>query len=146
MSIKEKRAAELFSNGYNCAQAVLGPFCEEAEVGFDMVRIANGFGGGVRYGELCGAVSGAVMAIGLKCGFYLENDFEQKAFCNKKICEFMEKFKEANGVLTCRDLLGVDIRCPEDHSGPAAKEAHKAVCPKLVASAVSILESISFEK
>jgi C_GCAxxG_C_C family probable redox protein len=143
---REERAVEIFDNGYNCAQAVLGAFCEEAGLDLNIAfKLANGFGGGVRCGEICGAVSGAVMAIGLKCGFYVMNDIEQKVYCNKKSFEHMEKFKEANGSVICRDLLGVDIRCPDDHNAPAAQEAHKNLCPKLVASAVRVLVGMEFE-
>ena len=145
MSAREEKAAELFSGGYNCAQSVLGAFCEGA--GLDLktaLKIANGFGGGVRCGEICGAVSGAIMAIGLKCGFYIEKDFQQKGYCNNKSYEFIEKFKEENGSVLCRDLLGVDIRCPDDHNTPAAQEAHKSLCPKFVKSAVQILENMEF--
>ena len=146
MSTREEKATRLFAGGYNCAQAVLGAFCEEAGLEPNTaLKLASGFGGGVRCGEICGAVSGAIMAIGLKCGFYIEQDFEQKVYCNKKSYEFMEKFKEANGSVLCRDLLGIDIRCPEDHTTETAKEAHKTICPKLVASAVQILESMDFK-
>ena len=140
---KEEKAEKFFSSGYNCAQAVLGVFCEEA--GLDLktaFKISNGFGGGARCGELCGAVSGAVMAIGLKCGFFVENDIEQKNYCNKKTYEFIEKFKKANGSIVCRELLGVDVRCPEDHTTEIVQSAHKSVCPKLVKNAVKILEEM----
>ena len=142
---REEKAIELFSNGYNCAQSVLAAFCEDN--GLDLqtaLKLTNGFGGGVRCGELCGAVTGAIMVIGLKCGFYIEKDFEQKTYCNKKSYEFIEKFKEANKSIICRDLLCVDIRYPDDHNTPAAKEAHKSICPKLVANAVQILEKMEF--
>ena len=141
MSAKEEKARELFANGYNCAQSVLGAFCED--LGMDMktaLMIANGFGGGIRCGEVCGAVTGAVMVIGLKHGFYIEKDFAQKGFCNKKTYEFIEKFKEANNSVLCRDLLGVDIRLPEDHNPPEVRELHKQICPEMVASAARILE------
>jgi len=110
------------------------------------LRLANGFGGGVRCGELCGAVAGAVMAIGLKCGFCVEGDFEQKSYCNKKSYEFIERFREANGSIVCRELLGTDIRCPVDHNTPDAQSAHKAVCPKFVASAARLLDNMDFSE
>ena len=145
MTIREEAALGLFENGYNCCQAVIGAFCEEAGLELNTaLRLANGFGGGVRCGDICGVVSGAVMAIGLKCGFYIEGDLEQKAYCNKKAYEFIEKFKEANGSVTCRELLGVDIRSPKDHATPQGKQAHK-ICPCLVVSAVNLLESMTFE-
>ena len=143
----ENKAVEYFSNGYNCAQAVLGAFCEEG--GLDLstaFKMTNGFGGGVRCGEVCGAVTGAVMAVGLKCGFSAEGDFKQKGYCNKKSYEFIEKFTKENGSILCRNLLGADIRSPEDHNRPEAQAAHKTVCPKLVASAARILEGMDFEK
>jgi len=138
---KEEKAVDLFSKGYNCAQSVLAVFCEEAGLELETAfKISSGFGGGVRCGELCGAVSGAIMAISLKCGFYIENDLEQKGYCNKKTYEFIEKFTEANGSAVCRELLGVDVRCPIDHTTEIAQAAHKNVCPKMVESAVKILE------
>ena len=142
---KEDQAVELFKNGYNCAQAVLGVFCEES--GLDMktaMKLANGFGGGVRCGEVCGAVSGSIIAIGLKCGFYIEKDFAQKSYCNEKSYEFIEKFKEEYGSILCRDLLGVDIQCPSDHAKPEAKEAFEIICPKLVANAVCLINNMTF--
>ena len=147
MSIKEEKARELFAKGYNCAQAVLGVLCEED--GLDTktaFKLANGFGGGIRCGEMCGAVTGAVMAVGLKCGFYIKNDLKQKSYCNRKSFEFIENFKEENGSALCRDLLGVDIRTPDDHNKQGVPELHKKICPGLVASAVRIFERMEFEK
>ena len=124
---------------------MLGAFC--VQNGLDLntaLRLANGFGGGMRCGELCGAVTGAVMAIGLKCGFFVENDFEQKSYCNEKSYEFIESFREANGSVICRELLDVDVRCPDDHAAPGAQQAHKTVCPGLVASAARLLDAEEF--
>jgi C_GCAxxG_C_C family probable redox protein len=145
MSLKEERAVELYANNYNCAQSVIGAFCEELGLDLDTaLKLATGFGGGLRCGGVCGAVTGAVMAIGLKCGFYIKGDMEQKAYCGKKAFEFIELFRKENGSELCRDLLGIDIRVPEDHITPESKAAHKAICPKLVASAVRVLEKMEF--
>jgi len=147
MSIRTEKAIELFSNGYNCAQAVVGVFCEEDGMDIDSAfKVTSGLGGGLRYGEVCGAVSGAILAIGLKCGFYIEKDFTQKAYCYEKTFEFIEKFKEANNSILCRDLLNLDIYCPDDHKTPKAKEAHKTVCPNLVAEAVRVVENMEFKR
>ena len=135
----------MFCNGYNCAQSVFSAFSEE--FGLDRtlaLRIANGFGGGVRCGDVCGAVSGAIMAIGLKCGFYVERDFEQKAFCNNKSYEFIERFREINGSMICRDILGIDVRTQDDFNKAEVRELFTAICPGIVASAVRILESMDF--
>ena len=141
------KAVEYFGKKYNCAQAVLGVFCEESGLDVETAfKLTSGFGGGIRCGEVCGAVSGAIMAIGLKCGYYVENDTAQKMYCNKKTYEFIEKFINANDSILCRDLLGIDIRHPDDHLHPSALEAHKTICPKLVASAAALLEEMEFEE
>ena len=135
MNAKEKNARALFANGYNCAQAVLGAFCEDDGLEVNAaLKLASGFGGGLRCGEVCGAVSGAIMVIGLKCGFYIENDLQQKNFCYQKTYEFIETFKKEKSSILCRELLGVDIRAPEDHFTPEARARHKTVCPELVAA------------
>ena len=147
MSAREDRARGLFANNYNCAQSVFGAFCEDEGLNLMTgLKLANGFGGGLRCGEVCGAVSGAVMAIGLKCGFYIEKDIAQKNFCNMKTVEFIEKFAGGQGSILCRDLLGADIRRPEDHNTPEVREKHKTVCPGLVAAAVRILEDMDFKR
>ena len=147
MSVKEQNARNYFSDGYNCAQSVLGAFCEENDMAVKTAfKIANGFGGGMRCGEVCGAVSGAVLVIGLKCGFHVEEDVEQKLFCNQKTFEFIEKFKKENGSPVCRDLLGADIRSPDDFNKPELQNLFKTVCPEMIASAVRILENMDYER
>lgn len=74
MSRKEE-ALRLFESGFNCNQAVLTAF--SGELGIDKetaLKIGTGFGGGVRRGDVCGAVSGAVMVLGMKQGHYIEGD------------------------------------------------------------------------
>ena len=146
MSVHEDRARKLFANGFNCAQAVLGAFCEGD--GLDMetaMKLSTGLGGGVRCGEICGAVSGAIMVIGLKYGVYGDKSLEQNTQCRAMSYEFIKAFKEANSFIQCRELLGVDIRTPEDHNNAQAMESHRKVCPELVASAVRILENMACE-
>ena len=144
---KTEKAKILFENNYNCAQAIIGAFSEEIGLSAETaLKIANGFGGGVRCGELCGAASGAIMVIGMKCGFHIQNDLDQKNFCNKKTAEFLDLFKKENGSILCRDILGTDIRTPEDHTTDQAKAAHKAVCPAVVARAAALLETFDVDK
>ena len=69
MSAKSEEAVERFKKGFNCSQAVFGTFSEQ--VGLDCetaCKVATGFGGGMRMGGTCGAVTGAFMALGLKYG------------------------------------------------------------------------------
>lgn len=83
MSYRTDRAAELFKSGFNCSQAVLGSFCEEYDVSLEAaLKIACGLGSGMRSAEVCGAVSGAILVVGLKYGTY--DCEESKDICNNK--------------------------------------------------------------
>ena len=146
MSIKEEKAVELFSSSYNCAQSVLGAFCED--LGFDLniaLKLACGFGGGgMRYKQTCGAVSGAMMVIGLKCGQYIKGDMESKKYCYQKIHEFNDKFKTQNGSIICCELLGADKNIKIENQMDKLQPLFKSFCPELVKNAVQILENMEF--
>lgn len=94
MSTKIEKATELFKSGYNCSQAVLGAFGEDFSLSIDTaLKIACGLGSGARSAEICGAVSGAILVIGLKYGSHNAN---QKELCNTKTEEFVKLFREKN--------------------------------------------------
>ena len=140
---KQEEAVELLSKGYNCAQSALGAFSEQ--LGLDQetaLKMASGFGGGIHHGEICGAVTGAVMAIGLKCGYFKEGDIKQKGLCDSLSNEFVERFTKENGSILCRDLLDVDVRSPSDFTTPEVRELFKTVCPEMVASASAIVQDL----
>ena len=87
MKSKTEMALELHSKGFNCAQAVSIPFCEELGVDPSVIsRAAEGFGGGMGgFSLTCGALSGAVMVAGLKLARSVDNTGEIKGFFGKKI-------------------------------------------------------------
>ena len=92
MTHKEK-AMKIFYEKFNCSQAVLGAYAEEYGLTVDQaMKVAACFSGGVRKGEVCGAVSGAIMVIGLKYG----EGTDYKAIAYPKAAEFMDRFKEKN--------------------------------------------------
>lgn len=138
---KAEKAVEIFSNGYNCAQAVLTAYCEDYGIDLDTARrISCGFGGGMgRTSEVCGAVSGAIMLIGLKHGKYLKEDELSKEKTYALIQEFNKRFKELNGSVNCTELLGVEL-LTGDKAFIASKV--KTVCPKMVRDAAVIVEDI----
>ncbi|HIR85873.1 MAG TPA: C_GCAxxG_C_C family protein [Candidatus Limivicinus faecipullorum] len=111
MSIKEK-AVEFHGKGYNCAQSVLAS-CGEY-TGRDektLLAVSGGFGGGVRCGEICGAVTGGVMAIGL-CNPYNDcTDAQAKERIAALTREFTGKFKAEYGCLRCNDLKAGECDC-----------------------------------
>ena len=138
MHEKTKKASEFFTGGLYCSQAILGAFCEtygmEEETAF---RVSCGLNSGGRCAEICGAVSGAILVIGLKHG-------ASKETCNLKTEEFIQKFKEKNGEIVCRNILGCDIFTPEGREKAVRENLFKTTCVDMVASAAQILEELGY--
>ncbi|MBP0964057.1 MAG: C_GCAxxG_C_C family protein [Oscillospiraceae bacterium] len=140
---KTEKALELFSNNFNCSQAVFAAFAPDFGIDEELaLRLATSFGGGARNGEMCGAVSGALMALGLKYGHYQSENNEQKSRAYDIAVEFTKRFKEANKFIVCRDLLGYDLTIPEDMACIKEKNLFKDICPNLIRSAVEVLEGV----
>lgn len=143
---KSEKALELFSSNFNCSQAVFTAFAHDFGIDDELaLKLATSFGGGARNGEVCGAVSGALMVIGLKYGHYQSENNEQKSRAYNISVEFTKRFKEANRSIVCRDLLGYDLTIPEDMACIKEKNLFKEICPKMVKSAVEVLEAILAE-
>ena len=131
-----KHAAQYKAEGCNCAQAVLLSLRAECGVKKDTAcRAACGFGGGMRAGELCGAATGAVMAIGLALGNSDARDTESRDRAYAAVIEFNRRFKERFGTLICRELLGVDTSTPEGKQRMAEQPEIGKICPVLVSEA-----------
>ena len=112
MDIREN-AAKLHKRGFNCAQSVLGA-CGEY-TGLDentALAVSAGFGGGVRSGEICGAISGAVMAIGM-AQQKDPADVETKAKTAAQTKELIKAFREKYGCVRCLELKQAGISCAE---------------------------------
>ena len=140
---KKEKALSLFSSNFNCSQAVFTAFAPDFGIDEKLaLMLATSFGGGARNGEICGAVSGALLVIGLKYGHWDSNDNEQKSRAYEISVDFTKRFKEANCSIVCRDLLGYDLTVPEDKVFIKEKNLFKTVCPKMVESAVEILEKV----
>ena len=103
---KKAMIKELHGQGFNCAQSVLAACAEYTGLDRNLgLAIAGGFGGGLRAGEVCGAVSGAAMALGLCCPHTTPDAPEEKARISAQSAELCNRFREEFGCLTCRDLL-----------------------------------------
>ena len=112
MDIREK-AEKLHKSGFNCAQSVLGASSEY--IGLDentALAVSAGFGGGVRSGEICGAISGAVMAIGM-AQQKDPADPETKAKTAAQTKELVKAFREKFGCVRCFELKQADVSCAE---------------------------------
>jgi len=119
MSVFGDRAVAAHTEGYNCAQAVVAAVCEE--FGIDRVtafQFSGAFGGGIaRSGETCGAVSGALMLIGMKYAKTSPVDDVSKGKCYDVAAEFLRKFQDAHhGCTKCRELLNGDRFNPEEEA------------------------------
>ncbi len=106
LSKRQQKAAEYHKNGYNCAQAVACSFCEDFGVDEEMMfRLAEGFGFGMGMREVCGALSGMFMIIGLENSIgNPQKGAITKADTYKSVKEYAKKFQEKNGSMYCRDL------------------------------------------
>src|SRR5271157_2412795 len=110
-------AESCFRQGFSCSQAILSTFGEQFGLDRDTVlKLAAGFGGGMgRMAGTCGAVTGAVMVLGLKYGAVSPDDRQAKELTYEKVREFAARFKEREGSLVCRELLGYDINSPVEY-------------------------------
>ncbi len=134
-------AENTFQLGYNCAQAVLTPFAQRFSLDREVaLRLSAAFGGGIaRRGQVCGAVSGGLMALGLARA---RTDPEGKEENYALAQEFMLRFEEAQGSLLCRELIKVDLSTPEGRQQAHDSGITRTVCPAVVRSAAEIIESL----
>lgn len=149
-----KQCAQMFfEEGYNCCQSVFLTFAEY--YGLDQntaARLSASFGGGVgRLREICGAVSGMALVCGLECGATDGADQVGKAANYEQMQQLAAHFKERNGSLICRELLGLDGNQPVtektggmgNHQPQARTKTYYATrpCKDLVGTAAEILEA-----
>jgi C_GCAxxG_C_C family probable redox protein len=140
---RQDDAEKLFKSGFNCSQAVFSVFAKNMGLDDEIsLKIACGFGGGMRLGNTCGAVTGAIMAVGLKYGKYKAEDKAARDHTYELTKKFQAKFIEQNGSVVCRDLLGYDLGTPDGYEKAKENLAFVRICPNLVKSAVEILEGI----
>ena len=144
-----EKAKQLFCEGYNCSQAVLMAFSDLTGLDDDIsAKLASSFGGGLaRMREVCGAVSGGAMVLGLLYGNDDPTDQEAKSAHYHLVQEFARRFKEQNGSIICRELLSgtgsVEGNTPEKRTQEYYK---KRPCPELVRQAAEILDGMIGEK
>jgi C_GCAxxG_C_C family probable redox protein len=106
------------------------------------VRIGAGFAGGMRIAETCGAVSGAIMVLGLFRATAESTTAERREPVYQSVKQFISEFERRNGTLVCRDLLCCDIRTAEGIQTAKNRNLFKTICPRMVQDAAEILESI----
>lgn len=105
----QQKAEEFFQQGYNCAQSVAAVFSEELGIPLKtMLKLAQPFGAGMgRMREVCGCVSGMFFALGLILGSDDSQDKAAKTECYNQTQKLAEEFRNQNGSIICRELLGL---------------------------------------
>ncbi len=142
MGDRVEAAVGTFREGFNCSQAILstygGEFGLERETA---LKAAAAFGGGMGgLGEVCGAVTGALVVIGLRYGHKEAKDRETKAKTYARARDFAGRFRSRHGALCCRELLGCDLTTPEGMAKARQQGLFTELCPRLVRTAAEILE------
>ena len=144
MKEREEQAVAHFTEGYLCSQSVLLAYADQVGVEPETAaKIAAPFGAGMaRMGWTCGAVTGALMAIGLRYGFETAGDVETKERMYEKERLFLTRFGSRHGALMCRELLGRDLSTPEGFEQAKDEGLFETRCPRYVGDAVRILAEI----
>lgn len=140
-----EKAEALFRRGYNCAQSVLLAFGDMT--GLDertAAALSSSFGGGLgRLREVCGAVSGAAMVLGLLRGYVDPDDREAKKAHYRLIREFAERFRAEQGSIICRELLsGVPKTDGGDPEERTSGYYQKRPCPALCRRAAELVDGL----
>jgi C_GCAxxG_C_C family probable redox protein len=142
---KSDKAIEYFKSKFNCSQSVFAVFGTDYGLSEnDCLRIGCAFGGGMgRQQFTCGAVTGALMALGLKYGKTLGDSEDKKQETYMKTREFFTEFNKTHGSSTCKELLnGLDMNDPVDNKKIIDQGLYEINCEKYVADAVKIVEKI----
>ena len=133
-------ALNWFNQGFSCAQAIVATFGNQ--YGLDVehaLRVAGAFGGGMaRMGETCGAVTGALMAIGLAQGSDTPSGKESTYALGQA---FLESFEARHDTILCRELIQRDISTPEGFQQAREQAVFKALCPRFIRDSVEIIKA-----
>ena len=142
---KSENATLYFSDTFNCAQSVLASFGQDFGLTEDeCLKIGCAFGGGMARQQMtCGAVTGALMALGLHFGRAAEDPYSNTVMTYDKSMEFFGEFKKRHGSLICSELLqGLDMNDPDDQNKIRELELFRTLCLKYVQDAVEITERL----
>lgn len=147
MGSRADRAVAYFKEGYNCSQSVFLAFADKYGIDRELAaRLSASFGAGIgRMREVCGAVNGMFMVVGLETGATVGADQAGKAANYAKVQEFAAKVKEqTGGTIICRELLGLDKKALEKETPiPQTRTEQyykKRPCVEMIRMAAQLLE------
>jgi len=139
-----EKAVKRFREGYNCAQSVLLTMFEHWSGKSELVpKIATAFGAGIgRCGSLCGALTGGVMAIGIKYGTN-EPSLEKRLKAYELAQKFYKQFERQHGSVLCRELIGYDLSISEELEKAKEAKVFEEKCVNFVRKAVENLVELT---
>ncbi len=134
-------AVSRFKEGFKCSQAVLSAFSDIFGLDLNLsLKISQPFGGGIaRRGEMCGAVSGALLVIGLKYGRAEAENTPAREKTYETVTAFVQRFESLQGTINCKKLLGYDLSTEEEYKKAEEEGLFETLCPNFVQNAVAIL-------
>jgi C_GCAxxG_C_C family probable redox protein len=140
-----QKAITRFQSGYNCAQSVLLTLYEQMNPVSKnelIPKIATGFGGGIgRCGFVCGALTGSIMAVGIKYG---SNDpgVEKRAIAYATAQVLLKQFERRHGTVFCRDLIKLDLSNPQEVAKARRERVFEKVCTNLIETVIEDFSEI----
>jgi len=139
-----EQAVKHFADGYLCSQSVFMAYAEQLDVDRQIAaRVASPFGAGIAYmGTTCGAVTGALMVLGVRYGHDDPEDEEAKERVLEKAQAFLSEFESLHGSLRCRELLGRDVSTDEGLDMARQENLFETRCPRFVEDAARLLGEI----
>jgi len=144
---KKELAAQYHERGYGCAQSVLAPYAPDYGLSEEIaLRLGTGFGSGMgRMCEVCGALTGAFMVLGLQYGkVYTDGNRygNETETTYKMVAELAQKFAARNGTIYCRELIGHDLSDPVERAKVVEAGLFKTTCGKCIRDAMELLEEV----
>lgn len=140
-------AVEYYNSGCSCAQAVFTTYCEDFGIDKKLgLKVACPLGGGMGHtGGVCGAVTGALLVLGLKFGQDDMEDKYAKAMNYLIVQDYVSRFKKRNGSINCKELVNYDLSDVNQLTAARQTDVFKTKCPNYVADAVNLLEEVMAE-
>ena len=141
-NLEKGPALEKFLAGYNCAQAVLYSACSHLQWDRDTaLKISTGLGAGMaRSGQICGAVSGGILALGLKHGRGEHDEKTKTQDTYARVRAFMAAFEKKHGSVKCADLVQCDLNTVEGQQYFKDNDLLHGTCVHCVETAIGLLE------
>lgn len=143
-NVLAEKAVKRFLEGYNCAQSVLLTMAEYWNDRSALIpKIATGFGGGIgRCGSVCGALTGGVMAIGVKYGSN-EPSAEKRLQCYELSQRLFKQFELQHGRPYCKELIHFDLSNPDEMEKARKANVFEEKCVDFVRTSIEILLDLS---